>query len=156
MDIDKAIRIFSDYLNKSWEVVTPLLLDRSYTTDDGSKGDWLQCSWELLVERKVMKINEYLEIYGEGADFHGESSRITDEDMLPTHSVSIIVKDGKDILNSFQIKNSKFNFDRLVGFSEKYYTDFAPFNFVLIRDESVGVERVFSISDIKFELKMIS
>ena len=68
MEIDKAIRIFSDFLNSSSEIVTPLLIDRHYTSDESSIGDWLQANWEILVEKKVLKQNEYLEIYSDGAD----------------------------------------------------------------------------------------
>lgn len=68
MEIDKAIRIFSDFLNSSWEIVTPLLIDRNYTSDESSIGDWLQSNWEILVKKKVLKQNEYLEIYSDGAD----------------------------------------------------------------------------------------
>lgn len=153
MHIDKAIRIFSVFLNKSWGVIIPLLSDRSYTTDESSKSDWLQSNWEILVERKVLQLNEYLEIYGEGADFNGESSRITDINSFPTHSVKVLVSKEQDVLNNVEIDSSEYSFERLVGFREGFYTDIPPFDFVLVQDEDIGIERVFLLEKIKFELQ---
>lgn len=155
MDIDKAIRVFSDFLNKSWGVIIPLLSDRSYTTDESSKSDWLQSNWEILVERKVLQLNEYLEVYGEGADFNGESSRITDIESFPTHSVKVLVNNEKDVLNNSEVESSEYTFERLVGFRDGFYTDIPPFDFVLVQDEDIGVERVFLLEQIKFELQSI-
>lgn len=155
MDIDKAIRIFSDFLNKSWGVIIPLLSDRSYTTDESSKSDWLQSNWEILVERKVLQLNEYLEVYGEGADFNGESSRITDIESFPTHSVKVLVNNEKDVLNNSEVESSEYTFERLVGFRDGFYTDIPPFDFVLVQDEDIGIERVFLLEQIKFELQSI-
>lgn len=153
MDIDKVIRVFSDFLNKSWGVIIPLLSDRSYTTEESSKSDWLQSNWEILVERKVLQLNEYLEVYGEGADFNGESSRITDIDSFPTHFVKVLVNNDKDILNNSEIESSEYTFERLVGFRDGFYTDIPPFDFVLVQDEDIGIERVFLLEQIKFELQ---
>ena len=155
MDIDKAIRIFSDFLNKSWNIIIPLLSDRSYTTDESSRSDWLQSNWELLVERKVLQLNEYFEVYGDGADFNGESSRITDIASNATHSVKVLVNKGNDILNSSEVENAKFTFERLVGFRDGFYTNIPPFDFVLVHDEETSIERVFLLNQIKFEIQSI-
>lgn len=155
MDIDKAIRIFSDFLNKSWGIIIPLLSDRSYTTDESSKSDWLQSNWEILVERKVLQLNEYLEVYGEGADFNGESSRITDIESFPTHSIKVLVDKEKDVLNNLEVESSEYTFERLVGFRNGFYTDIPPFDFVLVQDEDIGIERVFLLEQIKFELQSV-
>jgi hypothetical protein len=155
MDINKAIRIFSDFLNKSWDTVVPLLSDRSYTTDESSKSDWLQSNWEILVERKVLRLNEYLEIYGDGADFNGESSRITDIESFATHSIKVLVDKQKDILNNSAVQGSEYTFERLVGFKAGFYIDMPPFDFVLVQDEIVGIERVFLLEQIKFKLQSV-
>ena len=153
MNIDKAIRIFSDFLNRSWELIIPLLSDRSYTTDDSSKSDWLQSNWEILVERKVLQLNEYLEVYGCGADFNGGSSRITDIESAPTHFVKVIVDKEEDILNNLKVERSEYTFELLVGFRDGFYTDIPPFDFVLVEDENIGTERVFLLEKVKFELQ---
>ena len=76
VDLNQIIRMFSMFLNNSWNIVIPLLRNRSYTTDESSINDWIQSNWEILVERKILEINNDLEVYGSGADFNEESSRI--------------------------------------------------------------------------------
>lgn len=157
MSIDNAIRIYSDFLNASWHIVNPLLIDRTYTSNSSSISDWLQANWELLVERKILELNEYLEVYGDGADYNGESSRMTDVDALPIFSIKIIVEDigVTDLLNNESINGNELIFERLVGFKGGFYEDAPPFNYALVQDENVGIERVLSLKDIKFELQKI-
>lgn len=155
MNIDEAIRLFNKFLNVSWITVNPLLSGRTYTSNESSINDWIQENWEILVERKVLKLNDYLEIYGDGADFNGSSSRITDVNKLPTHSVKILVNYAIDILNNIKIRNAEFTFDRLVGFRDAFYINNPLFNYVLVQDYSIDIERVFSIEDIKFILVKI-
>jgi hypothetical protein len=156
MEIDKAIRIFSDFLNSSWGIVTPLLIDRSYTSDESSIGDWLQANWEILVEKKVLRQNEYLEIYSDGADYNGSSSRMSDIEAMPTHTFRVFSdEEGVDILNNEIISSkAEFEFDRLVGFQNGFYVNLPPFNYVLLTDSS-GMERVLSLDKITFELQHI-
>jgi hypothetical protein len=157
MSIDKALRIYSDFLNASWHIVNPLLIDKNYTSNASSISDWLQANWELLVERKILGLNEYLEVYGDGADYNGESSRMTDVGALPTFSIKIIVDDNEvmDLLNNESIIGKELIFERLVGFNNGFYEDAPPFIYVLVQDENAGIERVLSLKDIKFELKKI-
>jgi hypothetical protein len=89
MEINKAVRVFASFLNASWDIVMPLLLERKYTTDESSISDWLQANWEILVEKKILKQNEYLETYSEGADYNGSSSRMNDIEALPTHTLRV-------------------------------------------------------------------
>jgi hypothetical protein len=145
MNIDSAVRIFANFLNNSSNTILPLLKDRDYTTDESSKYDWLQANWELLVERKVLNDNEYLEIYAIGADFNGSSSRITDYNKLPTHKVVLVVDKENDILNDELIEKKEFAFDELVGFKDGFYSKEPPFNFALVFDDSMNKERVFNI-----------
>lgn len=154
MEIDKAIRIFSNFLNSSWGIVTPLLIERSYTSDESSIDDWLQSNWEVLVERKVLALDEYLESYGNGADFYGISCRMTDIEALPKFSVKIILgnENVKDLLNNEILINVEFPFDKLVGFKNGFHTNSPPFNYVLIQDDD-GIERVLQLESVKFELK---
>lgn len=155
MTTDHAIRLFADFLNKSWDTVQPLLLNRLYTTNDSSKDDWLQANWEILVERKILPVNEYLEPYGNGADFYSMYSRITDIKSNPTHKINIAVVNRIDILNNIKIENCEYSFNRLVGFENGFYTDRAPFNFILIEDEKLGIERVFTLEDVKFKISPV-
>lgn len=155
MEVNKAIRIFAAFLNESWDIVMPLLVNREYTSDDSSVGDWIQTNWEILVEKKVLKQNEYLEVYSAGADYNGVSSRMNDIDAIPTYSLIVQLNNNAlDILNNETINNKvEFEFDSLVGFQNGFYIYAPPFNYALVLDEKI--ERVFSLDDIKFELKKI-
>jgi hypothetical protein len=156
MDIDKALRIFSTFLNSSWKSVAPLLIERSYTSDESSIGDWLQVNWEILVEKKVLKQNEYLEIYSDGADYYGSSSRMVDIEAKPTHTIKVFSNgEANDVLNSEIITNkAEFQFERFVGFENGYYVDQPPFNYALVSENS-GLERVLAIEKIIFLLHQI-
>ena len=156
MEIDKAIRIFVNFLNSSWSIVSPLLINRDYTTNEDSINDWLQANWELLVERKVLKLNEYLEVYGDEADFNGDSSRITDPEALPNFKVVTKSRDGDkvlDILNNEQVSLGNITFEKLVGFKNGFYILEPEFKYVLVTDDDLGLERVFEMDQISFELE---
>jgi hypothetical protein len=116
----------------------------------------LQANWEILVEKKILKQNEYLEIYSDGADCNSASSRINDIEALPTHYLSVFLNDkAVDILNNETIiSKEEHEFDRLVGFQDGFYINQPPFNYALLADSS-GMERVFSLDEITFELQRI-
>jgi len=158
MTIDEAIRIFSDFLNNSWIDVQQLLVDREYTSNEDSVNDWLQSNWEFLVERKVLKNNNYLEVYGDGADFNGGSSRITDALSLANFKIKIAPKNGisvYDVLNEEEVTLFNSNFDKLIGFKNGFYVLEPSFNFVLLNDEKTGIERVVKLNDIEFTLEAL-
>ena len=156
MEINKEIRAFASFLNTSWDIVVPLLSGREYTSDESSIGGWLQANWEILVEKKILKQNEYLEIYSDGADYNGASSRMNDIEALPTHNLTVFLHDkAVDILNNeIVINKEELEFDRLVGFQDGFYTNQPPFNYVLLIDNS-GIERVLSLDKITFKLQRI-
>lgn len=156
MEINQAVGIFASFLNASCDIVMPLLLSREYTSDGSSIGDWLQANWEILVEKKVLKQNEYLEVYRDGADYNGASSRMNDIEAMSTHTIKVLPNnEAIDILNN-EIINDKerLEFDRLVGFQNGFYTDQPPFDYALLADSS-GMERVLSLDEITFELQRI-
>lgn len=159
MNINNTIKIFNNYLNSAWKITFPLLKDRFYTSDEESINDWLQANWELLVERKILDANEYLEVYGDGADFYGSSSRITDIKALPTHRVvanSLNKTQLHDILNNETIEYDKvLVFDRFVGFENEFYTSTPNFDYALLNDENDGIERVVSLDDISYGIQKI-
>ena len=154
MNANEIIKSFSDFLNASWNYVIPLLSERTYTSNEDSINDWMQANWELLVERKILPLNEYLEVYGDGADFNGISSRITDIDIAATHYLSVFIHHGTDLLTNEKINNSIFSFEKFVGFRAGFYTVAPPFKYVLVLDNN-NMERVFRIENTHFELHKI-
>lgn len=156
MIINREIRAFATFLNASWDIVVPLLSSREYTSDESSIGDWLQANWEILIEKKILKQNEYLEIYGDGADYNGASSRMNDVKALPTHKVTVFLNEQAiDILNNeVIISKDDFEFGSLVGFYDGFYINQPPFNYVLLFDNS-GIEKVLSLNDVSFKIQLI-
>lgn len=156
MDIDKALRVFAHYLNISWGTVVPLLIDREYTSNETSINDWLQSNWELLIELKVLNSGEYLEIYGEGADLNGSSSRITDITALATYKIKVKAINSKkilDILNNQYVELDNVVFDKIVGFKNGFYFIEPDFKYVLAFDQTLGgIERVFLLDEVIFDL----
>lgn len=158
MDIDVAIRVFVNFINNSLMGVRPLLIDRDYTSDESSLNDWLQSNWELLVERKVLKLNEYLEVLGDGADFNGISSRITDPNAVATFKVQLqsrLGADVYDVLNNEMISLDQTTLVAFVGFVNGYYSMESEVKFVLINEGKGNLERVVSIDDVVFQLSKI-
>ena len=100
------------------------------------------------------KLNEYLEVYGDGADFNGISSRITDINIAATHYLSVFIHHGTDLLTNEKINNSIFSFEKFVGFRAGFYTVAPPFKYVLVLDNN-NMERVFRIENTHFELHKI-
>ena len=150
--LDSAIKSFAKFLNSSWDIVLPLLLNGSYTLDESSIGDWMQANWELLVERKLLAHNEYIEIYGAGADFNGASSRITDPEALPNFRISINSKNSTvyDYLSKKEITLQNCVFNELVSFKNDFYKTEPNFEYVLLDEKNI--ERVLKLSDITFKL----
>lgn len=158
MTIDNAVRVFANFLNCSWEIVNQLLIDREYTSNEDSVNDWLQSNWEFLVERKVLNINDYLEIYGDGADFNGASGRITDPNSVANFKVIVISKGNEpvyDLLNKEEVTLSNTEFDKLIGFKNDFYVLEPNFNFILLSDKRTGLERVVKMDDIEFALERL-
>lgn len=155
MNVDNAIRLFAIFLNASWTSTTQLLTERYYTSNEDSVNDWLQANWEILVERKILEIGEYLEVYGEGADFNGASSRITDPTSFPTYMIQVLAKNGSsiyDFLNEEETASISLTFEKLVGFRDGFYVLEPDFNFVLLTDQNMSLERVVRLIDVKFDL----
>jgi len=156
-DVDKSIRVFIDFLNHSWNAAMPVLRNRDYCSDESSLNDWLQANWEFLVERAILKNGDYLEVYGEGADFNGASSRISDFKALPNFSIEVRQQGDDPItdkLNNEMVFVNDANFVEFVSFREGFYHKEPIFDSVLLDDS--GIERVVSINQVVFGLGRVS
>lgn len=156
--VDSQIRTFAAFLNLSYDTILPLLEERSYTTNSQSINDWIQCNWEVLIEKKLLALNEFLEVYGEGADLYGKSSRINDIDALPTHKIEMKSLDDNlvfDWLNKTTVDVRMINFEEFVSFENGWYTVRPPFKYVLARNEETNVECVLSLDDIIFSIEKV-
>jgi len=158
MLVDQVVRLFAQYLNSCWIFCIPLLKERSYAPDKQSINDWLQVNWELLVERKILRIGDYLEVYGEGADYNGASSRMTDIEALPNYRISINGKGSIkvfDVLNNEEFHIKDYSFEMFVSFFDGWYKLEPPFNHALLVDHNSKLERVIAIDEVQFELEKL-
>lgn len=156
MTINKVLEGFVSLLCLYWPNIEQLIS----TDSTGSfKDDWLQANWELIVGRQLMSSNMYLEVYGDGADCNGASSRVTFPEKDATHS--IILKSNSedkvyDILGEKYIgsKDDDIIFQKFVTVKKDgWYYEEPPFDKMeaLYKDETIVVD----FNTVNAELKAI-
>jgi hypothetical protein len=156
ISINNLLTQFSSLLVLYWENL--LLLVKEDST--GSlKDDWLQANWELIVEGLLDDKNIVLEVYGDGADCNGESSRVLYPDRQPTHRLICKPLDGNyiyDVLNekSLDITQGDIIFDRFVSIGEDgWYHELPPFDKIL--GEYAGEAVVVDFSGVDVQLQLL-
>ncbi|PIE47462.1 MAG: hypothetical protein CSA42_03415 [Gammaproteobacteria bacterium] len=152
-NLKEKLTSFSNMLSCVWGNLS-FFID---TDSTGSlKMDWLQANWELLIESQCGE-NVFLEVYGDGADCNGSSSRVLYPNKLPTHK--IICKSETtnihDVLNDIYLNDvDEFVFDRFVSIgNDGWYYESPPFDKVLIFQK--GVERVIEFNKLEFLVQRI-
>lgn len=156
--VDDAVRNFASFLSESWHSVSILIAN-----DPEARADWLQASWEILVEQQVLQ-SGYLMPYGEGADCYGESSRVFRPDAEPTH---VIVCRAKADLVRDALSGKVISFPEtglvvsdLVGYrvGEPYYRYDPPFDHMLAVDPNVDAmpRLVLPLAGVRFEVRTVT
>lgn len=158
MTPDLLLPKFAAFLAGCWD---DLSIFFENDTSESMQIDWLQASWELLVEG-LLRWPEglVLEPYGDGADCNGASSRILYPELLATHRVVCRPREGtvvNDLLNKRRLDMTRGSvvFDRFVCIEENgWYYELPPFDKILgvYRGESV----VIGFDNIGFELELVS
>ncbi len=100
--------------------------------------DWLQANWEIIVESRLQEANlipGLLDVYGEGADSNGSSSRVSLPKMLP--SCAVHVQKGY-VLHSFGTLQNDF------------FIQSPPFDYV--KGENSKAEVIVKLNDAQFEI----
>lgn len=153
IDVSQIIHEFREVIYKSSENVERLA--KSANTDS-FKSDWLQSCWERLVEQSLSKSEPIrLEVYGEGADINGGSSRISFHEDLPTHQIVCRSKCKLlyDEINERELETydeQEFLFDRFVTIKDGWYYDESPFDYVVLN--TAGTEVIVKIEKVLFVL----
>ena len=157
MNIDEIVRKFQQFLEASWQSVEnmiPAALDRHLPAED-LRLDWLQANWEILVEAIIRPdANSFLEVYGEGADCNGASSRVWLPDADPTHRVCCVPKYGNyatDLISGRSIETPDLTFFGFVNWDGKWHAIHPPFNVVLLENRTD--EFIVRLEDVRFELQ---
>ena len=118
--------------------------------------DWMQANWEMIVEGPLLKNGIYLEVYGDGAEANGGSSRILYPQAMATHRICCTATNPVcDLLNNTYINIAKdpLPVEKFVEIIDEWYYEKSLFDKVLVLD---GLERVFDIKHIDFILKPIN
>jgi hypothetical protein len=158
MEINKIIENFRNYINISWGTISKISTEQNRINSESFCADWLQFNWELMVESLILEPKQFLEVYGDGSDINGESSRVTYPEYYPTHKLRIKLKENAyDYLNNEMVDiNISFDFDRFVNFKDNYYSESSNFDFILVLEQPNLKERVFSNTIVKYELVKLS
>ena len=144
---------FQNFLLAGWEAFEVF---NEYFSDDEKEekvNDWLQANWELLVESTLCGVNEYLEVYGYGADCNGASSRITFPDKLATHRIVCNAQSGnliRDVISGEMKKIQNMSFESFMKWDESYYQILPPFNHVLLSNDTEN--NLVNVKDVYFDI----
>ncbi|NPU99718.1 MAG: hypothetical protein HPY51_21205 [Candidatus Omnitrophica bacterium] len=150
MNIDKLVRRFHEFLKSSMFLITEY-------SNEYLKNDWLQANWEILVESVLNDKNTgvFLEVYGDGADCNGYSSRVLFPDKSATHEIYCIPRNDKPIQDKVSLVDihvNKLKYDRFVYWDGNKYSEMAPFGYVLLIDDKNNFY-IIDINDIFFDIR---
>ncbi len=156
INTDKVVRNYISFLNRSLENLGFL---ENKNEDElfvlALKNDFYQTNWEILVESLIcVPGKEFLEVYGDGADCNGASSRVCFPDKLPTHRIKLNPKKTKTIKNRLNNKNiniEEYTFDSFVSYFNNGYKIASPINGVLLEHTKLNKYSVVDINDVIFE-----
>lgn len=147
--LNVRIKYFKDFLCNNGDLIVQIKEE-----SDSSFSDWLQANWELIVESSLLVNSKYntLEVYGDGADANGASSRILYPSLLPNKKIICIPKNIGiiDYLNKKEITDEILEFDRFVSIKEGWYYEELPFDMILTN--YCNKEFVVNYHDVEFKL----
>lgn len=153
MNVDYYISCYRNFILSSWNTIVRFTSPIANLRKEEFIDDWMQANWEILVESSVCTYNTFLEVYGNGADCNGDSSRVCYPEKMPTHK--IICKSHKnnvlDLLSGNKIAFTEMDFDRFVSWDNNYYNISPPFDFVLLNNNNESI--VVNVRDVYFEVK---
>lgn len=156
MIINNVLEDYVSLLCSYWSRVKNL---ENLDATESFKDDWLQANWELIVERQLGDANLYLEVYGDGADCNGASSRVLFPNKQATHNI-ILKSNNEDKIYDFlgevyiDDRIEKIVFQRFVTIKEDgWYYEEPSFDMVeaLYKDETIIVK----FSAVNAELNII-
>ena len=155
MCVNESIIKFRNFLLIGWEAIS--FYQNFWNEKEEIINDFLQANWEILVENSLCSENEFLEVYGYGADCNGASSRVCYPNKIPTHRIicnPINNKPVRDVItNTFKIITG-MSFDGFLSSDGKSYHIQPPIDHILlnISEETILVE----LNNISFNIQKIS
>ena len=156
-NLNELIKIFLEVLNDTWPKMHSLIREDG----DSILIDWMQATWEFVVENNIQNSDYnpyiYLNPYGEGADFYGTSSRILTPEAQPTHEVCCYSSTPiKDYLSKTTVSFPKkaFPIDCFVSMQNGLCYEKPPFEYAFIFIDN-DQKYVFKIDELNFTLNKI-
>ena len=155
IDLNYAILTFHKLLCVLWgDLKVYVDFDSGFTPRE----DWAQSNWEMLVEYVLQTSDEavYLEVYGDGADCNGVSSRVTSPEKLSTHAVFFRSRLSLPInyLSGVSLNpGNEYKFERFVSLEEGWFFENPPFNYVMAMSGKEYV--VLKLDEVDFSVKKI-
>jgi len=153
IDISEAVECFRNTIQYGWPMVNDLGSResiRAFSFDNDYENDWLQANWEMLVENSIApELGVALEIYGQGADLNGTSSRVWNPLVLPTHQIHCVLGNGqsvRDFLTGDEVKGDLI-LDAFCTVKGEYFAYEAPFDHVELQGDE---PRIISCQGLKY------
>lgn len=153
MNVDKVVKDFRLFILASWDSFSLFNESASAESLEEITNNWLQANWEILVENNVTGVNEFLEVYGNGADCNAASSRICYADKLPTHRIKCVNSIVRDVISKQEIDTDKMYFDGFVSIQNNYHVMAPPFDYVLLSGNNDIA--LVSVKDVIFDIERI-
>ena len=151
---NQVINYFRDFIHSSWQSFSFFIIDIPKDEKEEVINNWLQANWEILVETNLTGINEFLEVYGYGADCNGASSRVCYPDKLPTHRIVCKTSSNQHVIDliSNQMKSiDGTRFDGFMNWDGYYYQMLPPFDYVLLNNKEDTI--LVRFCDITFDIE---
>ncbi|MGK0181164.1 MAG: hypothetical protein ACI9YB_000449 [Halioglobus sp.] len=159
LDVTEQVNHFRSYLKSGWPCVDSLMDCHDWENDGDLIDDWIQVSWELLVERELLPEGQYLTPLAP-ASCCGD--RVTKKNMKPTFMIA--TEFSEETLDLRRKKKIPVDVPlRVFGFlsqgSQEGYFQLCPnFDVVeLVKDKGkrMKMEDIFyvPVSNLKFSLR---
>lgn len=156
MNFNRQVKKYANILNQSFKIIYDFTKtnERDLIEADQVENGYLQFIWEMVVESELRKNSDYLEPYGDGADFYGTSSRAIYPEKNATKKLVIHVKNKIDLISNKIVIDKKFDFIKLIHFDGQFYYQKSPFDSVLC-DNEIGNKSIFRLNEVDFILENI-
>jgi hypothetical protein len=154
--LDERVRGFAMFLQAAWPIASKI---SGGAENESLLQDWSQANWEMIVEA-ALPPGTFLEVYGEGADCNGASSRVYRPDAVATHVVVCRPRPGAvsmpDQLNLRDVPggDEMLVLEEFVTMAGSWYERRPPFDCVLV--EKAGCACVFKLDDVQFALEEVT
>ena len=160
-DTNAAVLNFRDFLISSWENLRKVMgsINDPITAEELTN-DFLQSNWEIFVESIICNPgSEYLEVYGDGADCNGASSRVCFPDRQATHFVECKKRDEeevRDVVTGEVIDLDGCIFHSFVNYIDDTSEQDLPFNRVLLESKTEDTNYIIDLETVFFSKSKIT